>query len=232
MKRFKDIRQKLLNVATTVVYGSDKEEWEFKWQKKHWVDLFRQPETNAKCREYWVKYRYLNEIIESVNIRPSTRVLDVGCGLSTVLHWIEGERIGVDPLAERYKEVYEYPPEIRIEAAHGESLPFEDSTFDVVFSSNCIDHTNDPTAVIAEVLRVLRSSGWFILTCETFRDDVGRRNAGHPHSMTTEKLRHLLANFDIQNHWQSTWYGMRAYALGEEPTEQIENVFLSRKPSE
>jgi SAM-dependent methyltransferase len=206
---------------------TDKADWEFWWQQTQWLHLWTKPGTQEKCLEYWQKFRHLDDIRSLAQYSESTYALDVGCGLSSVLHYLTGRRCAVDPLAERYKAIYKYPFPV-IEAS-GESLPFEADTFDLVFCSNCIDHTTSPTKTISEVRRVLKVRGWFVLTCEIFANDLGERNVGHPHSLTAGKLLELARDFEIVAHWDSPWYGMRNYVIGGPPTEQREHILLLRK---
>lgn len=207
-----------------------KEEWELNWQRDKWVKLFSKPSSQEKCYQYWCDYRHLDDIKGLVNIDENIDVLDIGCGISTVLHWLPGRRIGIDPLALHYRQIYSYPKDVEIQKASGENLPFQNETFDVIFCSNCIDHMESPKMAISEVMRVLRPNGHYILTCETFAEDKGFRNEGHPHSMTTKKLKTFLKEFELIKHWQSEWYGLRNFVLGGAPTKQIENIFLLKKP--
>jgi SAM-dependent methyltransferase len=207
----------------------DKSDWEFKWQKYSWVDLWKSPEVKAKCLEYWRRFRHLDDIKRIIPFDNNTTVLDVGCGIGSVLHYLPGNRTGVDPLGERYKTIYDYPFEVV--TAPGERLPFSSEIFDVVFSSNCIDHTTDPDEVLKQIKRVLKSDGHFVLTCEVFSDDLGARNKAHPHSMTENRLRNLaMRHFKILAEWNEPWYGMRGYCLGEPPTDQREFIFILQKP--
>jgi SAM-dependent methyltransferase len=203
-----------------------KEQWEFDWQRKEWVNLFRKAENQSKVLQYWVTYRHLTEIRDIIRIDESSRVLDVGCGISTVLHYLPGHRFGIDPLAERYKRLYRYPAGIDIRTAYGESIPFESESFDVVFCSNCIDHTSDAVQTIAEIQRVLRPTGHFVLTCEVFAEDLGKRNDGHPYSMTIEKLTKLIEDFRMLAHWDSPWIGLKNYVTGEGASDQREHIFV------
>ncbi|HLI35594.1 MAG TPA: class I SAM-dependent methyltransferase [Terriglobia bacterium] len=218
----------LMIFKTTAV--KQKEDWEFEWQERQWSSLFSQPENQRKVEEYWIRYRHLDDIRRLVPMDQNSTILDVGCGLSTVLHYLPGHRYGIDPLAERYKTIYRYPDDIDIRRAYGESIPFSDAFFDVAFCSNCIDHTANPRLVVQEVRRVLKPGGHFILTCETFAADKGRREAGHPYSMTLAKLQKLVENFQQVQQWRSPWLGQRRYVLGEPATDQQEYIFLLRKP--
>jgi SAM-dependent methyltransferase len=208
-----------------------KENWEFRWQAAKWAAIFRRPESQAKCHEYWVRFRHLDEIRTLVPMGADTSILDVGCGISTVLHFLPGRRCGVDPLADRYKTIYDYPAGLDIRRAYAETLPFPDGSFDAVFCSNCIDHTTDPAKAVGEIERVLRPGGRLVLTCEVFATDPGQRNAGHPHGLTAEKLRGLVAGFSPIAAWEEPWIGLRAYVLGEPATAQREHILLVGKPA-
>ena len=47
----------------------------------------------------------------------------------------------------------------RIANSNGESLPFPDESFDIVYSGNVLEHTEDPDRVLHESVRVLRKGG-------------------------------------------------------------------------
>jgi len=176
-----------------------------------WARQFRRE--RAKALEYWRRYRYFDEIL--MLIQPGQkRILDVGCGISTVLHFLDGERVGIDPLAEWYKQLYAYPDGIQIRRAAGERIPFPDASFDVVFCSNALDHTTDPAATVAEIYRVLKPSGYFVLTVEIFTHP-GPRDAGHPHSFRRDDVVRLLGErFEICFRKESEWIGLQNYTLG------------------
>src|SRR5690348_16430179 len=99
--------------------SNQKSNWEFEWQQMQWLELWKTPEVQAKCLEYWQQFRHLNDIRALVPLSEETRILDVGCGLSSVLHYLPGHRTGVDPLGKRYRSIYVYPFEVL--AAPGES---------------------------------------------------------------------------------------------------------------
>lgn len=207
-----------------------KEDWEFEFQNNQWCSLFSQPENKKKVEEFWIKYRHLDDIRKLVPMNDESFILDVGCGLSTVLHYLPGHRYGIDPLGDRYKSIYQYPEGVDIHQGYGEHLPFSDAFFDIAISSNNIDHTSSPERVIQEIRRVLKPGGYFVLTCETFETDIGRREAGHPYSMTLPKLQKLIEGFGPIQRWDSPWIGQRNYVLGLPGTDQREYIFLLQRP--
>jgi ubiquinone/menaquinone biosynthesis C-methylase UbiE len=141
--------------------------------------------------EDWKTYHDLDKILEICKIQSTTKVLDVGCGISTVLHWIDGERYGIDPLAEEYMKIYSYPEGIRIAKASGEEIPFPNEYFDVVFCSNALDHFSKPERAIDEIHRVLKAGGYFVLAVEFF-EGKKPRDFAHPHTFTKEYAYSLL----------------------------------------
>ncbi len=95
------------------------------------------------------------------------RVLDVGCGTGP-FSLAAGQRgadvvsldIGVQLLHRaRAKGV------TRVVAGDAATLPFPTDEFDIVLSSECLEHTPDPERVVAEMLRVLRPGGRLVVTC-------------------------------------------------------------------
>lgn len=109
--------------------------------QREYVKQFR--ENVPLWLEHYTNYRYLGEINKICKITENTKILDVGCGISTVLHYIDGERYGVDPLADEYKKLYSYPQGINIMKGSGEKIPFPNEFFSIVFCCNALDHVTD-----------------------------------------------------------------------------------------
>jgi SAM-dependent methyltransferase len=179
---------------------------------------------------YWRKYRYLNELEQLCEFTPHTRVLDVGCGISTVLHYVKGERVGVDPLGDIYNRIYRYPPGIIVIGAPGERLPLPDASFDVAFCSNVLDHVDQPAGVISEIRRVLRPAAVLLLTVEVF-PQVMLRDPAHPHCFTTQDVHEFLATgWDRLLEGESPWIGLRNFVSGDrDPQSRREMVLILRK---
>jgi SAM-dependent methyltransferase len=108
-------------------------------------------------------------------IRPipnAARVLEIGSGAHGLIFFFDApERIGIDPLADHYRELFPaWQGRARTIAGFGEKLPFEDSSFDVVLSDNVVDHAENPRRIVEEIARVLRPGGLLYFTV----------NAHHP----------------------------------------------------
>jgi SAM-dependent methyltransferase len=92
------------------------------------------------------------------------RVLDVGCGpgaLTTELVGIVGSAAvtAVDPSEPFVEAVRARNPEVRVERASAESLPFSDGDFDAAMAQLVVHFMTDPLAGIREMGRVTRSGG-------------------------------------------------------------------------
>jgi SAM-dependent methyltransferase len=192
-----------------------------------WARKFKA--NRPKVLEYWENYRYLGEIKEICKINGQAKVLDVGCGISSVLHFVEGKRYGIDPLAEEYKKLYRYPEGIDIRQAGGESIPFPAGFFDVVFCTNVLDHTTDPQKTIHEIQRVLRPNGRFVLTVEVF-EEKSIRDPAHPHSLTRQDLNTLLAGrFKTLLEKESPWIGLANYVNGSRKSHNQELIMVCER---
>jgi SAM-dependent methyltransferase len=107
-----------------------------------------------------------------VSLDGKTKLLEIGSGFGTNLAiWVREfgvDGYGVEPTSPGFDAGYVasrilfsangLDPE-RIFETPGESLPFPDRTFDVVYSANVLEHTADPTKVLTEAVRILKPGG-------------------------------------------------------------------------
>lgn len=93
------------------------------------------------------------------------RILDIGCGPRGSLEWADmaEERVGLDPLAAEYLRLGTARHAMRYVAGVCEAIPAPDGAFDVVASFNSLDHVDDLARSLAEIARVTRPGGWFLL---------------------------------------------------------------------
>jgi SAM-dependent methyltransferase len=118
----------------------------------------------ATMREHSAAVRAKIEAVRP--IPPDARVLEVGSGAHGLIFFFDGaERVGVDPLADYYRELFPaWQSKARTLAAFGESLPFEDSSFDLVLCDNVVDHAESPRRIVEEIARMLKPSGLLYFT--------------------------------------------------------------------
>jgi ubiquinone/menaquinone biosynthesis C-methylase UbiE len=195
--------------------------------QRKWLNEFIQNED--KVLEYWKEYRYLDDIVQICKITENSKVLDVGCGLSSILHFVKGRRYGVDPLADKYLKLYKYPEGIKVAKGFSEYLPFPNSYFDVVFCSNVIDHVTNPKKALGEISRVLNKEGYLVLTVEIFKSKV-KRDPAHPHSFSSKDVLDLLrSNFTLIFEGSSDWIGLRHYVKGITKSSRTELIVIARR---
>jgi len=95
------------------------------------------------------------------------RVLDVGCGTGHHLADLRGrgfEVAGADGSEEMVARARAGNPDVPIERADVESLPFPSGAFDVVLCIEVLRYLQDPSGCLREMARVLRPGGISLVT--------------------------------------------------------------------
>lgn len=118
------------------------------------------------------KYYYTEHFDLAVQDYEDKRILDIGCGPRGSLEWanVAAERIGIDPLAEEYRQIGAANHEMEYIAGRAENIKFEDDYFDVVTSMNSLDHVDELDTVIEEIKRVTKPGGLFLLITDVNHD--------------------------------------------------------------
>lgn len=144
---------------------------------KFWRNWIETKGLNWKDSYAWrvdPDYEFYPHLRPFVNVPEggTVRVLDVGAGPLTVLgkNW-PGRKldiVAVDPLAEQYDKLlaeYNVVPLVRTQTGHGERLLeiFPESSFDLVFAENCLDHSYDPLLCLSQMLAVVKP-GCYVAT--------------------------------------------------------------------
>jgi SAM-dependent methyltransferase len=112
------------------------------------------------------------EILGRYTSLEARKVLEVGSGFGTNLavwlRYFDVDGYGVEPGGEGFNQGYLASRRLlaangmdpdRVRNAPGESLPFPDESFDIVYSANVLEHTQNPEQVLMESIRVLRPGG-------------------------------------------------------------------------
>lgn len=128
-------------------------------------------------RGLWVINTPYRRILGAAQITAQDHVLDLGCGIGNILIALSERTTFVQPavgvdvspalieLGRREVGNAGLNGRIDLQVAAATSLPFDDSSFDVVLTSHVIKHLDDDALMRAfrEVARVLRSGGRFLL---------------------------------------------------------------------
>jgi SAM-dependent methyltransferase len=141
-------------------------------------------------------------------VRAGDRVLDLGCGdgrFTAELARIGAVPVGVDIAEAALERARAGHPDLDFRLAPIDGpLPFNDVSFDVVWTSEVVEHVADTARWLSEVRRVLVPHGRLVLTTpshgrlrvalsgiEAFSDPLG----DHLHLYTRASLTALLAEF-------------------------------------
>lgn len=116
---------------------------------------------------------------ERLGLHAGDRMLDIGCGFGR--HSYEALRRGADVVSSDFslpelvevegtvaamEEIGELPTGVSSSSCNGDvtMLPFPDASFDRIIASEILEHIDDDTGAIRELVRVLRPGGTFAAT--------------------------------------------------------------------
>lgn len=99
-------------------------------------------------------------------IGKNKTVLDIGCGAGILTNALskEGHTVfGIDLSASSLKvaQKYDTTQKVSYQIASAYELPYPDQTFDIVCAMDVLEHVEEPSRLIAEASRVLKSGGRF-----------------------------------------------------------------------
>ena len=112
----------------------------------------------------------VGSLIAAAQIQPGERVLEAGCGTGVLCRWVARETARQNPVVGMDVNPYFLREAAEIVRREGvgdvvsfregsaETLPFEDNSFDVVFSSTVIQRVN-ADLMLPELVRVVRPGG-------------------------------------------------------------------------
>lgn len=106
-------------------------------------------------------------LLEEVALESGQRALDIGCGTGTLVVWLKqqwpnAEVVGLDPdaraLEQTARKAERAGVAVRLDRGFADALPYEEASFDLVFSSYMLHHLTplDADATLREVRRVLK----------------------------------------------------------------------------
>jgi 2-polyprenyl-6-hydroxyphenyl methylase/3-demethylubiquinone-9 3-methyltransferase len=117
----------------------------------------------SRLRSPWIANR-IHEFF-SYQTRP-VQILDVGCGAGFLSNALGREKFDVTGLdlslsSLNVAQSRDLGGKVKYLQADAYNMPFEDESFDVVTSTDFLEHVSEPKQVLKEVSRVLRPNGFF-----------------------------------------------------------------------
>lgn len=107
-----------------------------------------------------------DRMLGAVDLRGK-RLLDAGCGTGffSALAARRGASVTALDLGAGLLREARRKGVAAVVAADAARMPLPDGCFDVVVSSECIEHTPSPRDTVRELARVVRPGGWLAVTC-------------------------------------------------------------------
>lgn len=155
------------------------------WQRDRFVEFARYMEMTGAELDLWCSTRSAVEI--GAGPYPSI----------AVKKWRRA--VAIDPLADGYIAEGLLPTNCHAEditylASAGEAVPLPSGFADLVVIENCLDHVDDPPAVVREIFRLLRPGGllWVLVDLMDYRDHM------HPNPLNEGAVRRLMSECGFQ----------------------------------
>ncbi len=97
-----------------------------------------------------------------------SKILDIGCGAGNLMGMLSSKRNVEGVEISKTSVEKALSKGLRASTYDGKKLKFSPNYFDVVYSINVLEHTDDPINFLEEALRVTKVGGYFILQCPNF----------------------------------------------------------------
>ena len=107
-----------------------------------------------------------DQLLGPVSLPDNPAVLEIGCGtgkISQHLKQLTGN-LTVNDISAKLSDAVAQRLQCRALPGDCAELPAGHETFDLIVSSECIEHTLNPYAALAEMSRVLKKGGWLVIT--------------------------------------------------------------------
>ena len=112
----------------------------------------------------------LRETLKRLKIKPTDRLLDIGCGTGSLLQAISQkyptvDSVGIDLSTEMLKVACNKRiKKCGLATGQAQRLPFRSESFDIVLSCNAFHYWRKPEECLSEMSRVLKPQGKIVIT--------------------------------------------------------------------
>jgi SAM-dependent methyltransferase len=121
---------------------------------------------------WWFRWRYemIIQLIRDLNLGPSPRILDAGCGTGQMLKHLEtvGVAFGIDSSPQAVSFAHSRGVQ-RLVRGSINAIPFPANTFDCVVALDVIEHVEDDLDILQSLHDVVKSDGRLVVTVPAFQ---------------------------------------------------------------
>lgn len=142
----------------------DVERWNDTFAREHDIDDYY---ARSSFLIRWIEGRRLASIRRLLDVVPSDRILEAGCGGGHILRLFpENELTGVDPSGEMIQKSRRNLSGYQVRLLKGElhEVGLPDGGFDRIICSEVLEHVVDPDAVLTQIQRLLAPNGCVVIT--------------------------------------------------------------------
>ena len=184
----------------------------------------------------------VESIIAMSEVSKEHTVLDVACGsgIVSVAFALKAKSVvGLDITQAMLDEAQKKKEQqnltnIAFEIGSVDSLPYEDESFDIVFTRYSFHHFLNPKEALEEMIRVCKKGGKIIIVDvaleskydKAYNDMEKLRDPSHTKALTFEEFNFLLTHNSLSGHKQSS------YEVNIEVQEQLNAAFISENDKE
>jgi len=166
-------------------------------------------------------YDSIDTIISMSEVSQDDKVLDIACGTGIVTcefakyaKNVVGLDITKDMIAQAVKAQHENNlTNIKFDLGNVENLPYENDSFDIIFTRYSFHHFLDTQKVFDEMIRVCKSNGKIIVVDVALENKYALvynhmeklRDPSHTKALTFDEFDILFKNKNLTNHKQSSY---------------------------
>ncbi|WP_263833130.1 DVU_1556 family methyltransferase [Sulfurospirillum oryzae] len=112
-------------------------------------------------------FKLTDKAVDFCALRKQDRILDLGCGMGATASYLYKNHgikvVGIDPSEKLLAVAKAKNPFATFISGSGDSLPFENESFECVLAECTLSLMNDLHVTLKEVFRVLEKGGWFVI---------------------------------------------------------------------
>lgn len=166
-------------------------------------------------------YDSLDTIISMSEVSINDKVLDIACGTGIVTCMFAKYAknvVGLDITKEMIAQAIKTQNEnsltnMKFDLGTVENLPYENDSFDIVFTRYSFHHFLDTKKVFEEMLRVCKPNGKIIVVDVALEKEYAHaynsmeklRDPSHTQALTFDEFNNLFQNKNLSNHKQSSY---------------------------